>query len=318
MSEQPIIKIQQDPIKQTSQTKLLCIPILILVFLAMFIIHGIINLVNTSIEEHRIYAINIPEEHVFNCNATWDENTSSIKCPEQKIDGTYSKYDKTELRVGYSDVDTKDNHFAKEISDYTIDPSLYITENYDEEKVKNTNLETSITFSLYNTYLSRTMVEKTVHVRYKLTDEDLKLISDRNTEWKKQEAERKALQEKIEAEKKAEAERKAAEEARERAAEEARERAAEEAKERAAKEARERAAAEERRRASQQQTPRYTPAPAYSGGSSTPNRSDSYSPSTGTNTDVSGYCNDGTYVTGNPSARGKANPCYGHKGWRDY
>lgn len=310
MSEQPIIKIQQDPIKQTSQTKLLCIPILILVFLAMFIIHGIINLVNTSIEEHRIYAINIPEEHIFNCNATWDESSNSIKCPAQKIDGTYSKYDKTELRIGYSDINTKDNHFAKEISDYTIDPSLYITENYDEEKVKNTNLETSITFSLYNTYLSRTMIEKTVHIRYKLTEEDLKLISDRNTEWKKQEAERKALQEKIEAEKKAEAERKAAEEARERAAEEA--------KERAAKETRERAAAEERRRASQQQTPRYTPAPAYSGGSSTPNRSDSYSPSTGTNTDVSGYCNDGTYVTGNPSARGKANPCYGHKGWRDY
>lgn len=201
MSEQPIIKIQQDPIKQTSQTKLLCIPILILVFLAMFIIHGIINLVNTSIEEHRIYAINIPEEHIFNCNATWDENTSSIKCPEQKIDGTYSKYDKTKLRVGYSDVNTKDNHFAKEISDYTIAPSLYITENYDEEKVKNTNLETSITFSLYNTYLSRTMIEKTVHIRYKLTEEDLKLIGDRNIEWKKQEAERKALQEKIEAEK---------------------------------------------------------------------------------------------------------------------
>ena len=293
---------QQDLAKQVRQTKLNCIPILILVFLAMFIIHGIINLVNTSIEEHRIYAINIPEEHVFNCNATWNEGSNSIKCPEQKIDGTYSKYDKTELRVRYSDINTKDNHFAKEISDYTIDPSLYITENYDEEKVKNTNLETSITFSLYNTYLNRTMVEKTVHIRYKLNEEDLKLISDRNTEWKKQEAERKALQEKIEAEKKAEAERKAAEEA----------------KERAAEEARERAAAEERRRASQQQTQKYTPAPAYSGGSSTPNRSDSYSPSTGTNTDVSGYCNDGTYVTGNPSARGKANPCYGHKGWRDY
>ena len=318
MSEQTMTEEQQDLVKQVRQTKLNCIPILILVFLAIFIIHGIINLVNTSIEEHRIYAINIPEEHVFNCNATWDENTSSIKCPEQKIDGTYSKYDKTKLRVGYSDVNTKDNHFAKEISDYTIDPSLYVTESYDEEKVKNTNLETSITFSLYNTYLSRTMIEKTVHIRYKLTEEDLKLISDRNTEWKKQEAERKALQEKIEAEKKAEAERKAAEEARERAAEEARERAAEEAKERAAKEARERAAAEERRRASQQQTPKYTQTPAYSGGSSTPNRSDSYSPSTGTNTVVSGYCNDGTYVTGNPSARGKANPCYGHKGWRDY
>ena len=310
MSEQPIIKIQQDSTKQVSQYKLACIPILILVFLAIFIIHGIINLINTSIEEHRIYAINIPEEYAFNCNATWDENTNSIKCPEQKIDGTYSKYDKTKIRVGYSSIETKDNFFTKEISDYTIDQSLYITENYDEEKVKNTNLETSITFSLYNTYLSRTMIEKTVHIRYKLTDEDLKLISDRNTEWKKQEAERKALQEKIEAEKKAEAERKAAEETKERVAEEARERAT--------KEARERAAAEERRRASQQQTPKYTPAPAYSGGSSTPNRSDNYSPSTGTNTIVSGYCNDGTYVTGNPSARGKANPCYGHKGWRDY
>ena len=271
---------QQDLVKQVRQTKLNCIPILILVFLAIFIIHGIINLVNTSIEEHRIYAINIPEEHIFNCNATWNEGDHSIKCPKQKIDGTYSKYDKTKLRVGYSDVNTKDNHFAKEISDYTIDPSLYVTESYDEEKVKNTNLETSITFSLYNTYLSRTMVEKTVHIRYKLTEEDLKLISDRNTEWKKQETERKALQEKIEAEKKAEAERKAAEEA----------------KERAAKEARERAAAEERRRASQQQTQKYTPAPAYSGGSSTPNRSDNYSPSTGTNTDVSGYCNDGTML----------------------
>ena len=310
MSEQTITEEQQDLAKQVRQTKLNCIPILILVFLAISIVQGVINLVNTSIEEHRIYAINIPEEHIFNCNATWDESSNSIKCPAQKIDGTYSKYDKTELRIGYSDINTKDNHFAKEISDYTIDPSLYITENYDEEKVKNTNLETSITFSLYNTYLNRTMIEKTVHIRYKLTDEDLKLISDRNTEWKKQEAERKALQEKIEAEKKAEAERKAAEEARERTAEEAKERAAEEAKERAA--------AEERRRASQQQTPKYTPAPAYSGGSSTPNRSDSYSPSTGTNTIVSGYCNDGTYVTGNPSARGKANPCYGHKGWRDY
>lgn len=113
MSEQPITKIQQDPIKQTSQTKLLCIPILILVLLAMFIIQRIIKLVNTSIEEHRIYAINIPEEYTFNCNATWDESNNSIKCPKQKIDGTYSKYHKTELRVGYSDVDTKDNHFCE-------------------------------------------------------------------------------------------------------------------------------------------------------------------------------------------------------------
>lgn len=42
------------------------------------------------------------------------------------------------------------------------------------------------------------------------------------------------------------------------------------------------------------------------------------SPNSGVTYTVSGYCNDGLYVTGNPSARGKANACYGHKGWRDY
>lgn len=30
---------------------------------------------------------------------------------------------------------------------------------------------------------------------------------------------------------------------------------------------------------------------------------------------TSGYCVDGTYVTGIPSAKGKANVCYGHGGW---
>lgn len=32
--------------------------------------------------------------------------------------------------------------------------------------------------------------------------------------------------------------------------------------------------------------------------------------------EVTGYCKDGTQVTGNPSASGKANACYGKGGWR--
>lgn len=32
---------------------------------------------------------------------------------------------------------------------------------------------------------------------------------------------------------------------------------------------------------------------------------------------VHGYCKDGTPAYGDPTARGKANVCYGHKGWRD-
>lgn|GEM_PF-5569836 len=78
-----------------------------------------------------------------------------------------------------------------------------------------------------------------------LTDENLKLTSNRNIEWKIQEAERKARHEKIEAEKKAEAERKATEEVKENAAEGG------------------------RRQSSQQQAPKYTQTPAYSGGSNT-------------------------------------------------
>lgn len=42
------------------------------------------------------------------------------------------------------------------------------------------------------------------------------------------------------------------------------------------------------------------------------------SPSSDVNYQVSGYCIDGTFVTGDPSARGGANACYGHGGWRDY
>lgn len=48
------------------------------------------------------------------------------------------------------------------------------------------------------------------------------------------------------------------------------------------------------------------------------NTKSSHSPNSGVNYTVSGYCNDGTLVSGNPSAKGKANVCYGHKGWRDY
>ena len=42
------------------------------------------------------------------------------------------------------------------------------------------------------------------------------------------------------------------------------------------------------------------------------------SPSSGVDYTVSGYCNDGSYVTGDPSAKGRASACYGHGGWRDY
>jgi membrane protein involved in colicin uptake len=153
---------------------------------------------------------------------------------------------------------------------------------------------------IYNRILSSNVAEKTITIHWRFSETDYKLISDKNEEWKIQEAERKAKEEtdrkakeeaeRIEAENKAEAERQAAQE-----------------------------------RAKQQQSntkPSTSPTPSSSSGSSgssyNSGSNSNNSPSSGVSSTVSGYCNDGTYVTGNPSARGKANACYGHKGWRDY
>lgn len=42
------------------------------------------------------------------------------------------------------------------------------------------------------------------------------------------------------------------------------------------------------------------------------------SPNSGVDYYVHGHCIDGIEVYGDPSARGKANQCYGHGGWLDY
>lgn len=55
-----------------------------------------------------------------------------------------------------------------------------------------------------------------------------------------------------------------------------------------------------------------------SNSSSSNNNNAIHSPNSGVTNIVSGHCMDGKAVTGNPSAKGKSNPCYGHGGWRDY
>ena len=262
---------------RSSQTTVFCLPIIIFLFLVIFVIHEIVNFINTSTEEHRNYAINLSEDYTFDCNASWDENSSSIKCSDQQIEGSYSTYDTIILKNNYQNEAPiiKGEHFTEKVPGVTINSSFYKIENYSEDVVKKSLKESTIELSLYNTFLKRNVLVKTIHIHHRLTEADLKLINNKNLEWKKQEAERIALQEKAAAERKA---------------------------------------AEGARTHSAQQTPRSTT--NTSGGSN--GTSDNYSPNTGTNTTVSGYCNDGTFVTGNPAARGKANACYGHKGWRDY
>ncbi|MBO0438195.1 hypothetical protein [Vagococcus fluvialis] len=114
---------------------------------------------------------------------------------------------------------------------------------------------------------------------------------------KKAETERKAKEEQV-AKEKAEAEKKAKEE------QEAKEKA--EAEQRAKEEqlAREQAEAEQRAREEQEAA---AAAQAQAAQQATQNNEVS--------SGITGYCKDGTVATGDPSARGKANSCYGHGGW---
>ena len=107
---------------RSSQTTVFCLSIIIFLFLAIFVIHEIINFINTSTEEHRNYAINLSEDYTFDCNANWDENSSSIKCSDQQIEGSYSTYNTIILKNNYQNEAPiiKGEHFTKK---YLASPS---------------------------------------------------------------------------------------------------------------------------------------------------------------------------------------------------
>ena len=117
---------------------------------------------------------------------------------------------------------------------------------------------------------------------------------------KKAETERKAKEEQV-AKEKAEAKKKAKEE------QEAKEKA--EAEKRAKEEqlAREQAEAEQRAREEQEAAAAAQAQAAQQAQQATQNNEVS--------SGITGYCKDGTVATGDPSARGRANSCYGHGGW---
>ena len=133
---------------------------------------------------------------------------------------------------------------------------------------------------------------------------------------KKAETERKAKEEQV-AKEKAEAKKKAKEEqeAKEKAEAEKKAKEEQEAKEKAdaekrAKEeqlAREQAEAEQRAREEQEAAAAAQAQAAQQAQQATQNNEVS--------SGITGYCKDGTVATGDPSARGRANSCYGHGGW---
>lgn len=291
-----------------------------IVLLALIVISGIANAINEATERGRNYYINISDEFIFDCNAKFDDNTKSIKCGEREISGNFSNYESVILRSEGTErgLIVNQNKFTRKIPQVNISSSYYKTEKYSNSTIKSVFSKATESIEIYNTVLNEQVVKKIITIHWRFSEADYKLFAKKNEEWKAQEAERKAKKEQERKEK--EAERKAKEEQERKEREEA---ARIEAEKKAAEEA------QKKKDECAAKGAGYWWDGAncnYNPPVSTPPNSRSYSsrsnsnnsPNSGVTNTVSGYCNDGTYVTGNPSARGRANACYGHKGWRDY
>lgn len=255
------------------------------------------NKIEIEREEKRDYYINTSEEeYIFECNIDEskieDNYYSSIPCQEREISGKFSEYETVELQ----DVSAEGNMFREKINK-SISSYEYIKSNFDVEKIDE-DLSVTKTFVLYNRRLQKTVASKTITAKYVLTDNDKKIIENRHKQYLKYEEEQKAKREKEEAERKA------------------------------------KEAEEENRRLASECTSKTNSIYKYTWDSkskkciekkknaSTQKNTNTTKKNTNTNTKktqktgITGYCKDGYPATGNPSAPGKANSCYGHGGWQ--
>lgn len=269
-----------------------------IVLLALIVIFGIAVAINEAIERGRNYYINISDEFIFDCNAKFDNSTKSIKCGEREISGNFSNYESVILRSEGTEqgLIVNQDKFTRKIPQVNISSSYYKTEKYSNSTIKSVFSKATESIEIYNTVLNEQVAKKIVTIHWRFSEADYKLFSKKNEEWKAQEAERKAKKEQERKEKeeaaRIEAERKVAEEAQKKKGE---------------------CVAKGAGYWWDGAICNYNPPVPTS-----PNSS-SYSSGSSSNNDttniISGSCKDGTQVTGDPSAKGRANVCYGHKGW---
>jgi len=280
-------------------------------------ISGYSTFFKTIAESRFNYNISTNDEQTFDCNLNYDQDKHYFYCQQQSYTAEVVKTAETDPSNANGRLKSSDStSFTATVPLQVIPSSEWAIEDISFNKTAEKYSKSSDRLSLYNSFLGLTVAQKEIKVNWKFSQDDKDLMRKVWSEWKT-EQENKA-REQLAAEKKAaeEAAKKAAEEARKKAAEEAakkaeeaRKKAAEEAAKRA-EEARKKAAEEEARR---QQT--YT-APKSSGSSSSGNSKPSSGSSSSSGTGITGYCKDGTPAYGNPSARGRANSCYGHGGWQ--
>ena len=282
----------------------------ILAVVVLLIIVGIIGAINNSIERNRDYYIDIDDEIILNCNLWQDAESGNFQCANGILTGKFSKYDTAELN-GDSELSIDGGNFTYNVASPIISADQYKTKDYSIDSITGKFKDVKSKLWIYNTYLRENVLEKSLAVSWRFSDDDIAKLNEANQKWLNEERARE------------EAERQAAEE--QRKAEEAR-KAAQEAAEKAAAEAAAQRVAQQSQSTyagttTQNQATSSTSSSQASNTTSSANNGSggsNYSPNSGVNWVVSGYCNDGTYVTGDPSAKGRANACYGHKGWRDY
>ncbi|MBQ3263646.1 hypothetical protein IJH06_00815 [Candidatus Saccharibacteria bacterium] len=292
----------------TSRTILLFVLSIIWVAVIGLAVRGYLNAVQTFLQVNFGYKIEAPESVNFDCNMRFDEEKHVFRCDSKAYTGHVAMTKESNLSVGGEwHTVNGDGGFERYVPELVIPTTVWAVAEPDFEKVTSEYGDYWDMVRIYNNYLNSIVLERPVVVTWNFSEDDVALMQEKWQEWKTEQEQKVA--ERIEAEEKAaeEARIKAAEEARIKAEEEARAKAEAEAKAKAEEEARKAAEEKEKRQASS------------SGSSSSASSSGSSGSSGGgyssSETDVDGYCKDGTKVHGNPHARGKANVCYGHGGW---
>lgn len=284
----------------------------ILAVVVLLIIVGVIGAINNLIERNRDYYIDMDDKIILNCNLWQDAESGNFQCANGILTGKFSKYDTAELD-GDSELSIDGGNFTYNVASPTILADQYKTKDYSIDSITGKFKDVKGKLWIYNTRLRENVLEKSLAVSWRFSDDDIAKLNEANQKWLDEEQARE------EAERQAAEAAKAAEE--QRKAEEAR-KAAQEAAEKAATEAAAQRAAQQSQSTctgttTQNQATSSTSSSQASNTTSSANNGSggsNYSPNSGVNWAVSGYCNDGTYVTGDPSAKGRANACYGHKG----
>lgn len=275
------------------------------------------------------YEIEAPDSVNFDCNMHFDEDKHAFLCDSRNYFGRVSMNNRSSLSIGGEWHKTDENgNFERYVPALAIPASSWAVADPDFDQILDKVNYYYDMIVIRNNYLWSGMKQKDVVVTWNFSNDDRKLMEETWQKWS-QEQKQKA-KERLEAEEKAaeEARLKAEQEAREKAEQEAREKAAAAAK--AAEEAKQKttsnSGASSSSNSSSSSSSSNSSSPSSSSSSSSSNSSSSSSSNSGSSsssgggysadeTDIDGYCKDGLKVHGNPHARGKANVCYGHKGW---